>query len=73
VLSTPLMEISPRFVSRVYPARGGDGGSCSRGWGVVEKKRLRLKQRVHIDCVNDPGRIMATIVVNTGRLDVVKS
>lgn len=71
MLSTPLMEISPRFVSRVYPARGGDGGSCSCGWGVVEKNRPRLKQRAHIECVEVPGRIMATIVVNSGRLDVV--
>jgi hypothetical protein len=73
VLSTPLMETSPRFVSRVYPARGGAGGSCSRGWGFVENNRPRLKQRVHIDCVDVPGRSMAMIVGNTRRLDVVES
>ena len=63
MLSIPEMDIRPRFVSRVYPARGGGGGNascfcCSLCWVVVEKWRLRFRQRMHIEGRDLPGRIM---------------
>lgn len=66
MLSIPVMEIRARFVSRVYPVRGGDGGNafrfcCSYCCGVDENGRLRIKQRAHIDGMDLPGRIMVVV------------
>jgi hypothetical protein len=65
VLSIPVMDIRARFVSRVYPARGGGGGDayccCWLGCEVDEKGLLRVKQREHIDERDLPGRMMSMV------------
>lgn len=57
----PVMEINPRFVSRLYPVVGGKGALwlfCVR-CAVVEKVRLRSKQRLHTE---GRGRIIVELV-----------
>lgn len=61
MLSMPVMDINPRFVSRLYPAVGGKGAFwlfCVR-CAVVEKARLRSKQRLQTE---GRGRIMVDLV-----------
>lgn len=61
-LSTPVIEMSPRFVSRAYPVAGGEGGGafwacCSTG-AVVVKCLLRARQRRHAE---KRGRIIVEV------------
>lgn len=61
VLSIPVMEISPRFVSRLYPAVGGKGAFwlCSVRCAVVENSLRRTRQRLQTEGL---GRIMVELV-----------
>lgn len=56
MLSTPVMEIKPRFVSRAYPVCGGCWGPCD--CRVVENERPLKEQLAHIERGYFPVRII---------------
>lgn len=64
MLSTPVTEINPRFVSRLYPAVGGKEGFwiCCLHCAVVEKSLLRAKQRLQPE---GRGRIMVELIMTS--------
>jgi hypothetical protein len=60
----PVMEINPRFVSRLYPADGGKGAFwlCSVRCAVVENSLLCVRQRPQTE---GRGRIMVELVLRS--------
>lgn len=57
----PVMEISPRFVSRLYPAVGGKEAFwlCSVRCAVVENSLRRTRHRLQTERL---GRIMVELM-----------